>query len=134
MPVSDHTSLHCLSCLFCEHGSFSSQPRSSSGVVFALGKGTAKTGYLPPAWANLPYLCTPCSPASLQHTLRHLSYSLAARATESEDMGTQKTAYVTDSVTLLNTVDSGGFKWGKEPNSSELKAQRQPCQGRAIAY
>lgn len=134
MPVSDHTSLHCLSCLFCEHGSFSSQPRSSSGVVFALGKGTAKTGYLPSAWANLPYLCTPCSPASLQHTLRHLSYSLAARATESEDMGTQKTAYVTDSVTLLNTVDSGGFKWGKEPNSSELKAQRQPCQGRAIAY
>lgn len=118
LPVSDNTGLHCLNCLFSEHGSFSSQPRSSSGVVFALGKGRAKPVAICHLHGpNLPHLYTPSSPASLEQTHGYLSYVLAG----SEAKGTQKTAYVTDMVTLLDTMDSGGFKWGRSPTHSSWK-------------
>lgn len=53
LPVSDNTCLHCFSCLCSECSSFSSWPRSSSGVVFTVREGQGKKGgYLPPAWAR----------------------------------------------------------------------------------
>lgn len=116
LPVSENTSLHCLSCLFSELGSFSSQTRSSSGVVFALGKGRKKEwlfatcmGQICPTSA--PHAALPwCSTLSDTSDMCWLPEPL-----KSKDMGTQKTAYVTDIVTLLDTVDSGGFKWGRSP-------------------
>lgn len=75
LPVSDNTGLHCLSWLFSEHGSFSTQTRSSSRVVFVLGKGRAKRLAICHLHGpNLPHLCTPSSPASLEQTLRYLSF------------------------------------------------------------
>ena len=139
--MSGNTGLHCLGCLFSKHGSFTSLPRrTSSGVVFAVREGQSeKDGYLPPAWAiSAPPIC-PIQPSLAGIPLRYLSYVVAARAnlsmerapaTETEAVGTQKTAYVTDIVTLPDTVDPGGFKWRR----SLTLAQRQPRQGRAIAY
>lgn len=99
---------HCLSCLPSEHGSFSSQPRSSSGVVFALGKGRAKrVAIFNLQKPNLSHLCTPSSPASLEETLRYLSYVLAARATESEATSAQKNLPMWQKSRLL---DSCGFR------------------------
>lgn len=67
---------------------------------------------------DLPHLTTPFSPPLLRQTLRFLSYVLAARANfsmerapinETEATDTQKTAYVTDIMTLLDTVDPSWF-------------------------
>lgn len=114
---------HCLSCLLSEHGSFSSQPRSSSGVVFALGKGRAKrVAIFNLHGPNLPHLCTPSSPASLEETLRYLSYVLAVRATESEATSTRKKTCLWDRYPDCWTpVDSGGFKWGRRPTHLSWK-------------
>lgn len=132
--MSSNTGLQCLGCLFSKHGSFTSQPRrTSSGVVFAVREGQSENdGYLLPAWTRSASPIHPIQPSLagadsqiLQLCAGCQSKLLHGKSTHHWNWShgrPKKTVYdVTDIVTLLDTVDPAGFKWGRSLTHSSSK-------------
>lgn len=139
LPVRGNTGSHLLSCLSSKRSSFTSQSRRSS-CVCCYGRSEQKGWLLAQGEEDLPPAQARSAPGTSQRSLagadtqRFLRYVLAAKAnfymerahtTENKAMVTQKTAYETDLLDLPDTVDPGGFKWGRRlsHSSSNLKGK-----------